>query len=65
MDEAMVERKNSLFTGTNLRQNQTQEGWPSAFTGLGVERTGKREQQAPQHQAGKHKLMTRIMSYVH
>ena len=30
MHEATVERNDSLLTGRNLWQNQTQEGWPSA-----------------------------------
>ena len=34
--EATVERKNSLLTGRNFCQNQTQEGWPSASTSLGL-----------------------------
>jgi len=30
--EETVERNDSLLTGRNLWQNQTQEGWPSAST---------------------------------
>jgi len=36
--EATVERKNSVLTGRNLWQNQTQEGWPSTSTSWGLRR---------------------------
>jgi len=38
MPEATVERTDSLLSGRNLWQNQTQEGWPSASTSWGLRR---------------------------
>jgi len=36
MHKPTVDRKNSLLTGRNLWQNQTQEGRPSALTSWGL-----------------------------
>jgi len=38
---ATVERNDTLLTGRNLWQNQTQEGWPSASTSWGLRREKK------------------------
>jgi len=38
MHEATVERNDSLLTGRNLWQNQTQKGWLSTSTSWGLRR---------------------------
>jgi len=43
MHEATVERNDSLLTGRNLWQNQTQEGWLSASTSGGLRRQKRGE----------------------
>ena len=71
MLEANVERNDSLLTGRNLWQNQTQEGWPSTSTSWGLrgqKRGDNKHQNIIQRipvGPGKHKLMTTIMSHVH
>jgi len=66
-----VERKNSLLTGRNLKQNRTQEGRSSASTGWGLTRQkrggNKHHPTRPVIPAvrEKHRMMTTIMSYVH
>jgi len=71
MLEATVERNNSLLTGRNLQQNQTQEGWPSASTSWGLRRQERGDnkhrntiQRIPVG-TGKHKLLTTVLSPVH
>ena len=68
--EATVERNDSLLTGRNLWQNQTQEGWPSASTNWGLRRRKRGDnkrcntiQRIPVG-TGKHKLISTIMSHV-
>ena len=68
--EATVERNDSLLTGRNLWQNQTQEGWPSASTSWGLRRQKKGEKHHNTIRrisvgTGKHELITTIMSHVH
>ena len=68
---ATVKRNDSLLTGRNLWQNQTQEGWPSTSTSWGMrrqKRAGKKQFNPIRRIAvgtGKCKLMTTIMSHVH
>jgi len=70
VDEATVER-NSLLTGRNLWQNQTQKGWPSTSANWGLRRQKRGDNkhhntiQTIPVETGKHKLMTTIMSHVH
>jgi len=71
MPEPTVERNDSLLTGRNLWQNQTQEGWPSSSTSWGLcgQKRGDNKhcntiQRVPVG-TGKQKLMTTIMSSVH
>jgi len=66
-----LERNNSLLTGRNLWQNQTQEDWPSASTSWGLRRQKRGDnkyrntiQRIPVG-TGKHKLMTTIILNVH
>jgi len=71
MHEKTVERNDSLLTGRNLWQNQTQEGWPSASTCWGLR--GYKRGDNKQHniipripiETEKHKVMTTIMPNVH
>jgi len=71
MHEATEERNNSLLTGRNFWQNQTQEGWPSASTSQGLRGQKRRDnkhhntiQRIPA-ETEKHKLMTTIMPNLH
>ena len=70
MPVVTVERNDSLLTGRNLWQNQTQEGWPSASTSWGL----RRQKRGEKHHntirrtsvgTGKHELITTIMSHLH
>jgi len=69
--EATVERNDTLLTGRNLWQNQTQEGWPSASTSWnlrGQKRGDNKHHNTIQRipvKMGKHKLITFIMPNVH
>ena len=69
--EATVERNNSLWTGRNLWQNQTQEGWPSVSTSWGLrgQKRGDNEHRNTIEripvETWKHKLMTTVMPNVH